>query len=135
EKSTIPTTIPVAMGTPNTIHHTRTFAINSASMNDTVWVPFNGPDGNIVAEVKAKMNGTTANNLGNVSVSYYRHSGPVREDAQKKLYLNRNITINFPNTPTQPMSVRLYFTKAELDALIPALNSAGTGSGITDIST
>ncbi|MCR6722310.1 MAG: PQQ-dependent sugar dehydrogenase [Chitinophagaceae bacterium] len=135
EKSTIPTTIPVAMGTPNTIHHTRTFAINSASMNDTVWVPFNGPDGNIVAEVKAKMNGTTANNLGNVSVSYYRHSGPVREDAQKKLYLNRNITINFQNTPTQPMSVRLYFTKAELDALIPALNSAGTGSGITDIST
>lgn len=135
ERSTMPTFIPVSTGAPNMVHRSRTLPVNSVNSNDTVWVPFNGPDGNIIAEVKAKMGSTAANNLGDVSVSYYRHSGAVREDAEKKLYLNRNFTINFQNTPTQPIAVRLYFTKAELDALIPALNSAGTGSGISDIST
>lgn len=133
--SSLPTSIPVSMPPANTPYRTRTIPINSTNRNDTVWVPFNGPDGNILAEVRAKVGTQSPSNLGNVYVEVYRHSGPVREDATKKLYLNRNFTINFQTAPVRPVYVRLYFTKEELDALIGATNTGGTGSGITDIST
>ena len=133
EKSTIPTSIPVTTGTPNGVAQARTITINTANSNDTVWVPFNGPDGNIMAEVKAKMGSTAANNLGNTSVALYRNTNAVREDASKRLFLDRNFRISFQNTPTNPVAVRLYFTKAELDALIAATNTGGTGSGVSDV--
>ncbi len=55
---------------------------------------------------------------GGFNVSYYT-SNTLRYDAYNHPYLNRNVTV-IPTNPaaiTSPVTVRLYFTKAEYDAL------------------
>lgn len=74
-------------------------------------------------------------NIGLVQSSVYISNTP-REDADGTNYLNRSIYISSEDTPNgQPMTLRLYFTQAELDSLIA--NSAGDGvdevSSINDL--
>jgi len=123
-KSTLPTSIPVAAGTPNTCTQATTIKITPD--NDTLWVPITGPDGNIVAEIKANKF-----NLGNVWTSYYTNSGTIRKKGTLP-YCDRNITITpqfQPVLPTDTINVRLYLTAAEYAALAGA-----AGSGVTSIS-
>jgi PQQ-dependent dehydrogenase (s-GDH family) len=124
-RSTIPGSIDITSGTANTLKSGTTVTIDAS--NNTLWVPITGPDGNIMAEIKAN-----GNNLGTITSTFY-NSGTVREDASKRLYLNRSITITPQNQPSSTVNVRLYFTSAELTALMGATNSQGQGSGVTGI--
>ena len=63
-------------------------------------------------------------NFGTFNVSYYT-TNTIRYDQFSHPYLNRNITIT-PTNPasiTSPVTVRIYFSKAEYDALKAADNS------------
>jgi trimeric autotransporter adhesin len=124
-RSTIPSAIDITSGTSNTLSNGTTITIDATNSN--LWVPITGPDGNIMAEIKAN-----GNILGTVTSTFYT-SGTVREDANKRLYLNRSITITPQNQPTSTVNVRLYITSAELTALIGATNSQGAGSGVSGI--
>jgi hypothetical protein len=104
-------------------------AITIDNTNNNIWVPVYDTAGRIAAEINAN-----GNNLGIVNTSLFTKTGPCREDASFRLYLNRNITI----TPqTQPISgnvsVRLYILKAELDTLKTAINSQSQPSGVASI--
>ena len=108
--STISKTLPVADGPVNTCITAGQVTIDGT--NNFLWVPVTGPDGNIVAEINAM-----GQSLGLVNTSFYKNSGPLRVNGGAR-YLDRNITI----TPTvtsfvTPVKVRLYFSKAEFDAL------------------
>ena len=119
-KSSIPAAIDVTpgvldnctTGTPVTIDNT----------NNNLWVPITGPDGNIMAEIKAN-----SNNLGSVTSSFYTKSGALRQSLGKS-YLHRNITLTPAIQPSSPVDIRLYLSKAEFDAL-----DAEPSSGITSI--
>jgi PQQ-dependent dehydrogenase (s-GDH family) len=125
-KSTIPSTIPVTTGTANSCTGGTSITIDNT--NNMLWVPITGPDGNIMAEIKAN-----GNNLGVVTSSFYYNSGTVREDANHRLYLDRNLTITPTTQPSSAVSIRLYLSSAELTALINAKNSQGLSSGVTGV--
>lgn len=108
-KSTLPVSIDVTDGPVNTTVTGSTVTINST--NNMYWVPLTGPDGNILAEIYA--NGNT---LGTVTSCFYKNSGSIRSQGNAK-YLDRNITITPEFQPSTPVRVRLYFSKAEFDAL------------------
>lgn len=121
-QSKIPETIPVANGTVNTCNTATQVTIDGS--NNFLWVPITGPDGNIVAEINAM-----GQSLGVVNTSFYKNSGAIRVRGGVH-YLDRNITI----TPTitsfsKPVKVRLYISKAEMDALVADVTS-GVGSVI-----
>lgn len=122
-KSTISNTIDVAAGTANSCQNGTTITIDHTNTN--YWVPITGEDGNIVAEIKAN-----GNILGTVTTSFYTNTGTVRENATKRLYANRNITITPQTQPTSAVSIRLYLTAAEFNALKTAINSSGYSSGV-----
>lgn len=56
------------------------------------------------------------NNLGAVSINVYQHAGTVRQTGGT-FYLNRNYSITPANQPTTPVTVRLFFTNEEYNAL------------------
>ena len=120
-KSSIPTSIDVADGTGNSCNTGTTITIDNNNSN--YWVPITGPDGNIMAEIYAN-----GNNLGTVTSSFYKNAGAIRI-AGSTHYLDRNITITPQNQPSSTVKIRLYISKAELDALI-----ADAGSGVFSIS-
>lgn len=117
---------PVAPGNLVSCQVLPAVTINNANKNS--WVPVFDSAGNIAAMINAN-----GNNLGNVNTSLYTKTGPCREDAAYRLYLNRNITITPQNQPSTPVSVRLYILKAELDSLKTALNGLGQPSGVASI--
>lgn len=88
------------------------------NLKDTSYVRLISTDTtNMVAAIK------DAAGYGNFSASYYTTS--TNRTLNGKAYLNRNITI-MPSNPaaiTAPVVVRLYFTKAEFDALKAANTS------------
>jgi PQQ-dependent dehydrogenase (s-GDH family) len=120
-KSSIPTSIDVTDGTVNNCNTGTTITIDNT--NSTLWVPITGPDGNIMAEIYAN-----GNNLGTVTSSFYKNSGAIRI-ANTTHYLDRNLTITPQTQPSSTVKIRLYISKAELDALI-----ADGASGVTSIS-
>jgi PQQ-dependent dehydrogenase (s-GDH family) len=120
-KSTIPTSIDVTDGPVNSCNTGTTITIDNSNSN--YWVPITGPDGNIMAEIYAN-----GNNLGTVTSSFYKNSGAIRI-AGSTHYLDRNITITPQNQPSSTVKIRLYISKAELDALI-----ADAGSGVFSVS-
>jgi trimeric autotransporter adhesin len=126
-RSLIPTTIDVTTGTANTCVAGTTITIDNS--NNTIWVPITGPDGNIMAEIKAN-----GNNLGTVTSSFYTNIGPVRENSKRRLYLDRNMTITPEVQPTSAVSIRLYITAGELNAIKAASNSQGASSLVNSIS-
>ncbi|TMI95040.1 MAG: hypothetical protein E6H08_07285 [Bacteroidetes bacterium] len=109
-KSSIPTSIDVTNGTVNSCNTGTTVTIDNT--NNNLWVPITGPDGNIMAEIYAN-----GNNLGTVTSSFYKNSGPIRV-ANGTHYLDRNMTITPQTQPSSTVKIRLYLSKAELDALI-----------------
>jgi len=119
-KSSIPTSIDVTNGTVNTCNTGTTVTIDNT--NNNLWVPITGPDGNIMAEIYAN-----GNNLGAITSSFYKHSGTIRV-ANTTRYLDRNMTITPTVQPASTVKIRLYLSKAELDALI-----ADGASGVTAI--
>jgi glucose/arabinose dehydrogenase len=120
-KSSIPTSIDVTSGTANSCTTGTTITIDNTNTN--YWVPITGPDGNIMAEIYAN-----GNILGTVTSSFYNNSGSIRV-ANGTHYLDRNITITPQTQPTSTVKIRLYISKAELDALI-----ADASSGVFSIS-
>jgi PQQ-dependent dehydrogenase (s-GDH family) len=120
-KSTLPASIDVADGPVNTSNAGSAVTIDATNSN--YWVPLTGPDGNILAEIFA--NGQT---LGTVTSCFYKNSGSIRMQGSVK-YLDRNITITPQFQPSTPVRIRLYFSKAEFDAL-----DADPLSGITSVS-
>jgi PQQ-dependent dehydrogenase (s-GDH family) len=127
-KSSIPTDIAVSAGTAGTCNTATTVTINAANNNNNIWVPITGPDGNIVAEIKAN-----GNNLGTVTTSFYIKSGSPRQDPFMRLYMNRSITITPQTQPSTPVSLRLYLTTAEFTSLQGANNTQGMPSGVSAI--
>ena len=119
--STIPTSINVTDGTDNICNTGTTITIDGS--NNFLWVPITGPDGNIMAEIKAN-----GNNLGTITSSFYEKSGSIRTKNSSR-YLNRNITITPQTQPSSGVDIRLYISKTEYDAL-----DADALSGITTIS-
>jgi len=109
-KSSIPTSIDVTNAAVNTCNTGTTITIDNT--NNNLWVPITGPDGNIMAEIYAN-----GNNLGMVTSSFYKNSGPIRV-ANTTHYLDRNMTITPTTQPSSTVKIRLYLSKAELDALI-----------------
>ncbi|MBK8608352.1 MAG: T9SS type A sorting domain-containing protein [Chitinophagaceae bacterium] len=85
-------------------------------------MPLTGPDGNILGEIFAN-----GNVLGTVTSCFYKNSGSIRSQGGSK-YLDRNITITPQFQPSSPVRIRLYFSKAEFDAL-----DADPVSGISSI--
>ena len=80
------------------------------STNNMRWVPIMDST-NLVAEIRGN-----GNNLGDVSGAYYRHTtGTVR--TANSAYLNRNIAFTVDRQPITPVSVRIYITAAEWNAL------------------
>ncbi len=120
--SRLPKSIGVTDGPVNTCNAGTIVTIDAT--NNALWVPITGPDGNILAEINAM-----GQNLGVVTSSFYKHSGTVR-NASGVRYLDRNITITPAVTGpyATPVKVRLYISKAELDAII-----AVPASGVTSI--
>jgi trimeric autotransporter adhesin len=128
-ESTINTTIPIAAGTANTCEPFNTITIDAANFNSAndIWVPITDAESNIVAEIRGN-----TQNLGNITGSIYRNSGPVRKDGGGRAYLDRNIQISTQNAPGANVMIRLYVTAAELAALV---GTAGSGVGsINDLS-
>lgn len=125
-RSAIPTAIPITTGVANSCTNGTTVTIDAA--NNAFWVPITGPDGAIMAEIKAN-----GNNLGTITSSFYTNTGTLREDANKRLYLDRNITINPQVQPLSAVGIRLYITTAEFNALKNGVNSGGVPSGVTAI--
>jgi uncharacterized repeat protein (TIGR03803 family) len=116
----------IANGVANSCSTMPSITINSS--NNNIWVPITDIKGDAVGEINAN-----GNNLGSVTTSIYVNSGPVREDAQKRLYLNRNLSITPQVQPTTPVNIRLYLKKSEFEALRTAQNSLGQPSGINTI--
>lgn len=120
-KSSIPTSIDVTAGQNNSCNTGTTITIDAT--NNNLWVPITGPDGNIMAEIHA-----AGQNLGQVTSSFYINSGTLR-NKNGTFYLDRNITITPAVQPTNPVKIRLYFSKNEFDAL-----DANALSGVSSIS-
>lgn len=119
-ESSIPASIDVTDGTVNTCNTGTTITIDNS--NNNLWVPITGPDGNIMAEIYAN-----GNNLGTVTSSFYKNSGAIRIKNGNH-YLDRNMTITPQNQPSSTVKIRLYFSKAEYDAL-----DVDPGSGVSSI--
>lgn len=108
-KSSIPTSISVTDGLANVCNTGTTITIDNT--NNNLWVPITGPDGNIMVEIYPN-----GQNLGTVTSSFYKNVGPIRSRGNAR-YLDRNITITPQNQPSGSVKIRLYFSKAEYDAL------------------
>lgn len=116
----------IANGIANSCETYPTVVINSS--NNNKWVPILNTAGDVVAEIKAN-----GNNLGNVNAGMYINNNAVREDGNKHLYLDRNITITVQNQPASNVDIRLYIKTSEFNALKNAVNSLGQSSGINTI--
>ena len=117
---------PVANGIPGSCINFPSVTIDNS--NNNKWVAIADSLGDAVAEIKAN-----GNNLGIVNASMYINNAAVREDGNKKLYLDRNITITPAVQPTSAVDIRLYIKGSEFLALKNALNSNGDSSGISSI--
>ncbi len=112
-----------ARGVPNScITYAPVFIDNS---NTNSWVPIMDNNGFAIGEIKAN-----GNNLGIVNTSLYVHNNPIREDDERRLYVDRNITITPQFQPSTPVDIRLYIRGTEFETIKNATNSIGAPSGI-----
>jgi trimeric autotransporter adhesin len=123
-KSTIPTSIAVTTAATNFVCNAGT-SVTIDNTNNNLWVPITGPDGNIMAEIKAN-----GNNLGLVTSSFYQNAGAIRVRNTNR-YLDRNITITPAAQPSSAVNIRLYLTAAEYNAL--DLDPLSGVSAVTDL--
>ena len=106
----------------------RTANGGATSTNSNTWLHLTD-DGNIVASVFDNPGGA---GMGALTTQYQINAGEVRTTTGGIKYMDRNYTIIPTTQPINPVKVRLYFTKTEIDNLITA--SAGTSSPATSIS-
>jgi trimeric autotransporter adhesin len=123
-KSTIPGSIDVTTAATNFVCNAGT-SVTIDNTNNFLWVPITGPDGNIMAEIKAN-----GNNLGLVTSSFYQNAGAIRVRNSNR-YLDRNITITPTVQPSSAVNIRLYMTAAEYNAL--DLDPLSGVSAVTDL--
>jgi trimeric autotransporter adhesin len=123
-KSTIPGSIDVTTAATNFVCNAGT-SVTIDNTNNNLWVPITGPDGNIMAEIKAN-----GNNLGLVTSSFYQNAGAIRVRNSNR-YLDRNITITPAVQPSSAVNIRLYLTAAEYNAL--DLDPLSGVSAVTDL--
>ncbi len=97
--------------------------VDTESNNNSNFVPLVDSNNNIIAQLYPQNN-----NLGTVSVGYYKHNAGVRQDAGGRYYLDRNYTITVTRQPASSYNLRLHFLNSELNALI-----AQPGSGVTSV--
>jgi uncharacterized repeat protein (TIGR03803 family) len=121
-----PVPVPVAKGLPGNCVSFPAITIDNS--NNNIWVPIVDNLGDVVAEIKAN-----GNNLGIVNSSMYVHNAAVREDGNKRLYLDRNLTITPQVQPVSLVDIRLYLKGTEYTALKNAVNSISQSSGISSI--
>lgn len=107
---------PAAPGSPNSCINANFTNITAANSNQ--WIPFTDAQGRAIAEINAN-----GNILGNVQVRLYINNGNLRQKGSF-YYLDRNITITTQNTPSTPVSIRLYISKAEFEKI---KNTPATG--------
>jgi len=91
------------------------------STNSQAWLHLTH-QGKMVASVFDNPGG---GGMGNIIGKYYINSGVVRADGSGIEYLNRNFEITPASQPTNPVLVRLYFTKAEFESLVNANDGDG----------
>lgn len=106
----------------------RTANGSATSSNSNTWLHLTD-DGDIVASVFDNPGGA---GMGLLTAEYQINTAAVRSTTSGVKYLDRNYTITPTTQPTNPVRVRLYFTKTEIDNLINA--STGTSSPATSIS-
>ncbi len=97
--------------------------VDALSNNNSNYVPLVDSSNALVAQLYPQ-----GNNLGRVTTSYYKHNGPVRQDAGGRYYIDRNLTITVGTQPVTPYNLRFPFLNSELNALI-----AQPGSGVTSV--
>ncbi|MGK2864803.1 MAG: T9SS type A sorting domain-containing protein, partial [Chitinophagaceae bacterium] len=115
-----------ARGVPNSCITYAPVIIDNGNNNS--WVPIMDDNGFGVAEIKAN-----GNNLGIVNASIFINNNPIREDGDRRLYLDRNITITPQFQPSSPVDIRLYITGIEFETIKNAVNSIGDPSNIEAI--
>jgi trimeric autotransporter adhesin len=122
DTSTIPKSIGIDSSTLNACVPATSVTIDASNGNNNLWVPVTGPNGNIIAEIRANNQ-----NLGNITTSFFTRTGAPARLAFANRYLNRNVTINVQNAPGSPVSVRLYLTAKELADMVATPLSGVTG--------
>ena len=87
---------------------------------------------NSTSDAVAEIN-PNGNSMGSVSTALYTMSttGTIREDANNKTFLDRNVTITPTTQPTTNVDVRIYITEAEYQHLKTSSNSLSSPSGIS----
>lgn len=91
------------------------------STNSGTWLHFL-KSGNIIASVLDVPGG---GGMGAMTAKYFVNTGAVRSDAGGEEYLDRNIDIAPAIQPTNPVTVRLYFSKTEFQRLVGANDGDG----------
>ena len=126
-QSGIPESVPVGLGIGNTIQRLNDITITPD--NDSLWIPITDTNSNVIAEVRPQRY-----NFGTIKSWVYKNAGAVRQDGNRRLYLDRNLTFEVENYPSGGiMDIRMYITEAEFLALRDAVNFSGNPSGVTTI--
>ncbi len=90
----------------------------ATSTNSNTWLHLTH-EGKLLASV------FDGSNMGIINGGYFINTSSVRSGTDGTEYLDRNFSINPTQQPTNPVKVRLYFAKAEFDALVDANDGDG----------
>jgi hypothetical protein len=101
----------VARGSNNGCTSLGSLTINDNSNNSSRWIDIVDDANDVVASINA-----SGNDLGIIDAKLYKNNGSIRIANGVKL-LDRNISIVPEFEPQSPVTVRLYFSDAELTAL------------------
>jgi hypothetical protein len=112
-------TLSIWNGTTNTCQTTV-----STSLTPNTWNNISDNNG-LIAQINPN-----AQSLSLTSAGIYVNQGTVRTNVSSSAYLDRNYTFNLVSQPTAPVSVRLFFKKADFDALKAADPSIASTSNL-----
>ena len=95
-----------------------------AAVSGNNWIPFYAGDQSaglhyLLAEINPR-----GQDLGSVKIDLYPNSTGAVRYSNNQYYLDRNYVVHPGNPPAGNVSVRLYFTDAEVDSLVNAKNCA-----------
>ena len=96
--------------------------VTVANVTGNNWVPFYLGDNNVGPYYLLAEINPNGQDLGSVEMSFYPNSTSIVRSSNNQYYLNRNYVVHPTNPPSANVSVRLYFTDAEVDSLIKAKN-------------
>lgn len=96
--------------------------ITVAAVSGNKWVPFYLGDQRIGPWYLLGEINPNGQDLGNVEIDLYPNSTGAVRYSNDRYYLDRNYVVHPSNPPTGDVSVRLYFTEAEVDSMVNATN-------------